>query len=509
VISVRSVTKRGPTTSACWLACLLLALPSPTLATRWDWRELNVGRLTIYSTRDDKVTRSIAISLQLFEATIGRMLQNEHTRLPDIPTYVYILHGSDFYKYAGWPGVVGFFSQHLFENVIVFDGDKVFAETSQGIFHEYAHYLQANVQNAAYPPWYKEGFAETLQTFRVQGNDIVVGDGPPYGRFVDRTRWIPIARVLAVTQRDPEYRRENLAQEFYAESWALVHLMMFERPDLGHSASIYLRDLDDGIPEPDAYARGFSLSKDELDSAVRDYVAGERIKYQRLRFKELPAVESAPIRRLPAWEADRELAGLLVRLNETKRGAKELLHSALGAQPDDARGQALLASVLSDAGDHAGANTALERALAAHPADPRVLEDIADVLLAAGDDEPGSSDSSNSGRAQRVRDLLAPAVKAGGAPLGLVYKWAQASRSIGADLPQLLAVVETELLRAPRNLPLLWLAAELNATLGRPAQAREHLENYILAESDPDRRLAAQKWMDSDALTRAQPASGH
>jgi hypothetical protein len=336
VIGVRSAIERGAGTAR-WLACLLLAMPVAGNAARHNWRELTVGRLTIYSTRDDKATRSFATSLQLFENTIGTLLQSEHSRLPDIPTYVYILNGSDFYKYAGWRGISAFFQRHPFENIIVFDGEKTFAETSEGVFHEYAHYLQANVQNAAYPPWYKEGFASVLQTFRVQGNQIIVGDGPPYGRRVDMNRWIPIARVLAVTQRDPEYRRESLAQEFYAESWALVHMMMFERPDLGHSAAVYLRDLDDGFPEPEAYARGFTLSKDELDRALSNYLVTARINYKRLRFAQLPAVESAPLRLLPPWEADRELAGLMVRLEETKRGARELVDSALKAHPNDAR----------------------------------------------------------------------------------------------------------------------------------------------------------------------------
>jgi tetratricopeptide (TPR) repeat protein len=505
VIDVPAAFGRGAR-PARWLACLLLAVPLASSAARHDWRELSVGRLTIYSTHDDTVTRSIATSLELFESTIGTGLQNTHSRLPDVPTYVYILRSSDFYKYAGWSGVAGFFVHHAFENVIVFNGDRPFAETSEGVFHEYAHYLQANVQNAAYPPWYREGFALVLQTFRVHGNDIVIGEGPPYGRYIDKTRWIPIARVLAVTQRDPEYRREGLAQEFYSESWALVHLMMFERPDLGRSASVYLRDLDDGIPETEAYSRGFTLSKDELDRALLSYVEGKRIKYQRLRFAQLPAVESAPLRLLPPWEADRELAGLMVRLDETKRGAQQLIDSALKAQPDDARGQALRAAILIAAGDGAGADTALERALASHPTDPRVLEDSAGVLLAARDNDPQPSGSANSERAHRVRDLLGPFVTPGGAPLGLVYDWAEACRSIGSDLPQVLAVVERELPRAPRNLRLLWLAADLNATLGHAAQAREHLENYILAEPDPESRLYAQKMMDSDALTRALPA---
>ena len=120
-----------------------------------------------------------------------------------------------------------------------------------------------------------------------------------------------------------------------------------------------------------------------------------------------------------------------------------------------------------------------------------------------------STTAPSSERARRVRDLLGPSVKSGGAPLGLVYDWAEACRAIGADLAQVLSVVEAELPRAPRNLRLLWLAADLNAAVGRPAEAREHLENYILAESDPDQRLYAQKVMDSDALTRALPAAHH
>src|SRR5271170_2134581 len=119
------------------LTMSLLLTPAAAFAGRTDWRELTVGHFHMFSTLRDPSTRDVARQLQAFEKTVGELLQSED-RLPDVPTLIYILDGSDFRRYAAdRPGLGGIFFERPYANVIVINGDMPFDFVRVTIFHEY------------------------------------------------------------------------------------------------------------------------------------------------------------------------------------------------------------------------------------------------------------------------------------------------------------------------------------------------------------------------------------
>jgi hypothetical protein len=192
------------------LAVSLAAMPA--LGARTDWREMSVGRFHLMSTLSDERTREIARQLQAFETTVGGLLKSE-SRLPDVPTMIYILDHGDFRRYGAPPNAAGVFYERPFANVITIDGDQPFSEVRVAVFHEYTHFIQRYSTSQKLPPWFQEGYAVVFSSFELRDQQVIIGD-LPFGTGVDLGRWIPIDRVLNVKQSDPEYRAERLGPEF-------------------------------------------------------------------------------------------------------------------------------------------------------------------------------------------------------------------------------------------------------------------------------------------------------
>ncbi len=213
------------------LACLMFA-SDHAVAARSDWRQMTVGHFHLYSTMRDSKTRDVARQLQAFEKTVGELLRSQD-RLPDVPTIIYILDYDDFLKFgAGRPGLAGVFYERPYANVITINGDLPFDNVKVTVFHEYTHFVQRNSSTSKMPPWFVEGYAELFSAFKLKGDKVTLGQVPDGVRmYLDR--WIPMERLLAVKHTDPEYRAERLAPQFYGESWALVHLLLFDNKSLG------------------------------------------------------------------------------------------------------------------------------------------------------------------------------------------------------------------------------------------------------------------------------------
>ena len=162
------------------------------------------------------------------------------------------------------------------------------------VFHEYTHFIQRNSSTSKMPPWFMEGYAELFSGFKLKGDKVTLGEVPAGVRlYLDQ--WIPMERLLAVKQSDPEYRAERLAPQFYGESWALVHLLLFDDKSLRRPTDNYLRNLDIGVLEPDAFAQAFPFDKNGLDQAVHKLIKDRIIHLMTVTYAEGVSVDDAPI----------------------------------------------------------------------------------------------------------------------------------------------------------------------------------------------------------------------
>jgi hypothetical protein len=477
------------------LLALTMFASVPAFAGRTDWREMTVGHFHLFSTLKDSSTRDVARELQAFENTVGGLIRRDE-RLPDVPTLIYILDNSDFLRYAaGRSGLAGIFFERPFANLIVINGDLPFGLVRVSVFHEYTHFMQRNSTTAKLPPWYMEGYAMLFSSFRLEKQKITLGT-LPVGVHVNMQQWIPVGRLLAVNQSDPEYRAERLAGEFYGESWALVHLLLFDDPSLAIPTAAYLRDLDDGFPQAEALRR-FPFDEQKLDHMLHDFVTGRKIRIRVYNYLQEISVEEAPITRMTAAQADAALLRLLFMLGDREDLIAPLASKTLKENPAEPAILALTARIavrqkhLADVGRLA---SALSKG---GTSDPQLRIDVADAILAPV--ESGAAPDPTAA-AEAVLAILGDLVQTEEPPVEAVVLWAAAGRAADADQEKVIPVLERASARAPHNTEVLRGLAFASEALGDKSRARAYYNRIILMSEYPAERLWAQKEADSPRL---------
>lgn len=124
------------------------------------------------------------------------------------------------------------------------------------VYHEYTHsILHMNAQWL--PTWLDEGMAEFYGYTRFQGHQIVLG--APTTRRVDlEMAPIPLKTLLEVTPNSPYYHDLDKVNQFYFESWALVHYLTFG-PGMGGGQKLnqFFAELQAGTNQEKAFQQVF------------------------------------------------------------------------------------------------------------------------------------------------------------------------------------------------------------------------------------------------------------
>ena len=466
-----------------------LALPMIALAARTDWREMAVGHFELLSTLSDSGTRDVARQLQAFEETVGEMLLTGD-RPPDTPTRIYLLGDADFNRYAAFrPGLGGFFHEGRFQNVMVVNADKPFDFVRVAVFHEFVHYIQRSTSTQRFPPWFMEGYAELFSGFQLKGNKLSVGELPAGVRF-NWILWIPVERLLAVKQTDPEYRNEGLASQFYAESWGLVHLLLFDDKTLYPPTRRYLEYMDDGFSEPEAFSRAFPFDKAALDEHLRKFLAKRVIHVKVATLRGALVVDQAALTRLTPAQADTELTRMIWQLNKPKAMIDELVAKVAAERAHDPAARALVARIAAHQGEPTSIDDLAESLAKGGSNDPQVRIDVADALVNA------KGDSANRQALAILNDLLQLEVP----PVEAVELWTSAAERIGGNDAHIVAVLQPLLIRVPHDTAALQSLARPYENLGDKTKARDAYNQIILVSHSPEERHWAQQQADSARL---------
>jgi len=465
-------------------------MAGPVLAGRSDWRELSVGHFHLYSTVSDSKTRDFAVRLQGFEQTAVAVL-NSNSKLPDVPMLIYLMGDRDYKRYlAPRPGTQGFFDQLPFGNLIVVDTDAPFDFVATSILHEYTHFIQRNTSTMIFPPWYVEGYAELLSSASLETDRLVLGK-PPSGLRIDMSRWIPVERVLAVKHSDPEYQTERLAPEFYGESWALVHLLLFDDKALLGPTGRYLHAMDEGYPEAESFAASFPFDKSALDKELRKLIENRVIHLKTIIFPNGVSVDTATISRLTEPQADEQFARLVFLLGKPKDLVLPLASAALKENPANPTMRALNARIAARYGMSTDIADLAESVAAGGDFDAQLRIDLASVLLAH---EPTET------AIRQAFAILDPIVRDAGPPIEAVELWAYAAERTGVEPSRVLSILQLASYRVPHNTSVLGFMASAYEAMGDKPKARDCYNQIILVSTNPAERLWAQRQADSQRL---------
>jgi TPR repeat protein len=285
--------------SVCAVRLLLAALAVATgaAAPADEWVQAKSPHFTVYSDAGDLTARRVAWEFEQVRAILGR--QWPWARL-DSGQAIVILAARDeaslkillpsFWETKGRARPAGLFVRGIDTHQVALRADApvtpgpraiaYFENPYHVIFHEYVHFV-LSLNFGAIPLWFNEGLAEYFGDVRVEGSSIDVGKPIPGHIALLRQRApLPISTLLTVDTKSPHYGEENKATIFYAQSWALVHYLIYGgegSASLNRFASL----LKQGVDPSEAASQALP-PRDELGQKLDRYIRQAVFHYRRL-----------------------------------------------------------------------------------------------------------------------------------------------------------------------------------------------------------------------------------
>ncbi|HET8774180.1 MAG TPA: DUF1570 domain-containing protein [Thermoanaerobaculia bacterium] len=274
------------------------------------WVALDAGDFKFMSAVSARQTLEIARNLLRMRAALGKVSDLELR--PTEPTRVFVFRTQQgFSRYceamlrAKCDEVTGLFVDGSRGDFILLSGDAK-AGIDRVVYHELTHQLVAS-SRAQLAPWYDEGLAEYLSTFRTVGAETHLGvPVDEHLRWLRaevqlgslRKRLIPLRELFAITAASRTYDERTLTGVFYAQSWALVHYLT-QDPDRREQLPQFLKLLRSGQSPKNAVAAAFGMSFSELEHALRAYIRGDTFTFYgrnlgELAIPELPEPSPVP-----------------------------------------------------------------------------------------------------------------------------------------------------------------------------------------------------------------------
>lgn len=223
------------------IVAAFLGLPSATVAATWG--RVETPNFIVFSETGEKRASDIATEFERFREAIAQVLPSAALGSPTPTLVVVFASERSFAPYQpqrdGRPvGLGGFFARDHRQNFIALSFQHR-DDAMQVAFHEYAHLMVANLP-LDLPAWLNEGLAEFYSTLQVTRGGRAAELGRPihhHLQLLRRNSLLSLEQLLAWEGAfDEERERRSM---YYAQSWALVHMLVTAEPSRSADLSRY------------------------------------------------------------------------------------------------------------------------------------------------------------------------------------------------------------------------------------------------------------------------------
>jgi hypothetical protein len=292
------------------ILCLLLvaALCATTIEAAENWTYGSSEHFEVYTTGDAAKARD---ALNYFER-IHAFFSEELKIAPKTQTPMrLIVFSSDreFAPYRPNERAAAYYQPGPDRDYIVIG--SLDAESYPIVVHEYWHLVVRHLGVAELPPWMSEGWAEYYSTIEPRGDSIAVGRAS-LGRLQELSRsgtLMPLDRLLAVRRESPEYNDERQMSQLYAQSWALVHMLLAGK-DYVQQAPTFLRLMLAGTDSATAIVSAYGRPLERVAADLEDYVRSDRFQFRVFDYQFPKAAKDLKTRPATSFEARLATANL-------------------------------------------------------------------------------------------------------------------------------------------------------------------------------------------------------
>jgi tetratricopeptide (TPR) repeat protein len=372
------------------------------------WTKLVAGDYVIYSHASDGATRDIADRLLTFRSALS-MITRYKVEAPEPVTVIVFRSYNELQTYAQTAigrkqDLAGLSFHDRDGDTLLINGDQWQHSVGPEVYHELTHTFTFH-SSAALPLWFTEGIAEFYSTFDVVRGQVKIGY-PPEGH----TKWLrarglkPLANVLTADRHSAEYQGGSRSNDFYAESWLLVHYLLLGNPERGKAAGQFLTLLAAKQPPDRACSLAFGIPLDELEKELLRYLGAgtfNTLRYTIDASNKVTVGTPAPVGR---DEVAYAIGNLFARSSEAREEGKALLQTAMSI--NDQRPETLgdLGMLADDVKPGSG-DALFEKAVALGTGKAVVYRQYGRALLAR------QNESVDAAAAKKARDMFAKAVE--------------------------------------------------------------------------------------------------
>ncbi len=250
------------------ILCICLLTPALHLQAAEHWIRVSTSHFEMYTSNSEKQAVN---ALQTFEEVRSFFLQASHSKAAqEQPVRIIAFNSEKEYKpYRLNAGAFAYYLRSRERDYIVMQ--DISPDHYGTAVHEYTH-LVVEHQHLQLPIWLNEGLADVYSSLEPHGKQAMVGRPLP-GRFyvLQSEPWMDWNTLFAVDQRSPYYNESNKMSIFYAQSWALTHMLLLDdryRIDFPR----FFAAVSGGTPGATAFQSVYGKSVKQVDKDLRAYL---------------------------------------------------------------------------------------------------------------------------------------------------------------------------------------------------------------------------------------------
>jgi tetratricopeptide (TPR) repeat protein len=227
--------------------------------------------------------------------------------------------------------------------------------------HEYSHHVM-RYSGVRAPLWWQEGVAEVFSTINFMSDRVEVG-AVPSGRYnsLKGQEWIKISTLLGIDRLSAPMQDRRHAELVYAESWALVHMLLLS-DEYGNRRDGLMKRIAAGAGAVETFRDLYGKTPDQVQADLESYV-----KQNQFGLIHSPVEVESPAPALHATEAtafELQLALANISLGVNRREQAVRILTSLSRQyPDRWEVDEALAYLSWYAADRDGARSYFGRAV--------------------------------------------------------------------------------------------------------------------------------------------------
>lgn len=361
------------------LLLLFAALLEPLYCAE-NWIRLDTPHFEMYTTNGEKQATT---ELQVFEQVRSFFLERSASKTaPETAIRVIAFRSEKEYRpYRLNEGAFAYYTRSQKVDYIVMQ--DLNSANHRAAVHEYTHLIVEHLK-LKLPTWLNEGMADVYSTLQSEGKQTLVGTPIPEDVMLLRSQpWLDLNTLFSVDHDSPYYNQREKMQIFYAESWALTHMLSLGKGYVG-SFPRFLALVAAGHPIAECFETAYGKNLAQVDKELHSYMQQSTVQISVFDSKlERPALEPNV---LPVSDLNLNLvlADLLACHPKHTTEAMDRLTKLAAENPTSPDVQESLGYLLWREGDLPKAREHFESAIDKGSKNSEMMYQYSQLLLASG-----------------------------------------------------------------------------------------------------------------------------